>query len=112
MRYSIILWGIIAFSVPALAARYDVSLDPAQWTPLSVTGTYTKTTTPEGYLRVAISSYNGFVRLRSVGTFPFQEGATLRYKWRIYSPAGYYCATSDGPGDYYTLGRFMTLDHV
>ena len=42
------MWGVVVFSVQLLAARQDVSLDPTQWTPLSVTGTYTQTPPPDG----------------------------------------------------------------
>lgn len=111
MRYSILVWGIVACVIPAAAERYDISLDPTQWTPVSILGTYTKTTTPEGYLRVTMTSSHGDIRLRSLGTFPFQEGAVLRYMWRVYAPAGYYCAINDYLGSGYAIGKAMTTDH-
>ncbi len=110
MRYSMYLLGVVVFSLPAMAARYDIPLDPSQWTPVSILGTYTKTTTPEGFLRVTMTSSHGDIRLGSVN-FAFQEGAVLRYKWRVYAPAGYYCSIDDYLGSGYKLGKAMTTDH-
>ncbi len=103
---------MVFVSAPVLAARYDISLDPSQWIPhTTITGTYTKTSTPEGYLRVTMTSGHGDIRLRNASTFPFQEGAVLRYKWRVYAPAGYYCAVNDVLGSVYAIGKAMTTDH-
>ncbi|AQQ71014.1 delta-60 repeat domain protein [Limihaloglobus sulfuriphilus] len=103
-RYALVV--VLVFVASLFAYNSPVSLHPDDWSEYtSTTSSYTKSETPEGYLRVTCNTYRGTVRLKCNETFNLQ-GSTLRYKWRV-NNGSVYGATSNGVSGA-TLSSFST----
>ena len=102
---------MVSFCVQIFASNVNISLNPEDWSEYrTYTDPYTKTTTPEGYLRVTSNKYRGNVNLKSDTIFNLQN-ATLRYKWLV-NNGSVYGATGDGPNGISTLARpFFSTHH-